>query len=121
MTQKSATVAKVIPPKTARTRATKIEAAPEVEDASWNLLPSRQRVLAMVPTPMLFEPSNKVHREAFAFFLVHKKWPDGIRFQEEHPFTSAVTTIEAKLTHWAIRSEIKAVVTMKQTFDRLSK
>jgi hypothetical protein len=59
--------------------------------------------------PVMFDPDDKAHRTAFAHFLVNKRWPDGVRFIEEWPHTSAVTTIQTKLTHFALRKEMAAL------------
>lgn len=75
----------------------------------WSLVPAPRRILAEQPRPVRFEPENKAHRAAFANFLINKKWPEGVRFLEEWPHTSAVTTIQTKLTEYALRKEIAAV------------
>lgn len=54
-----------------------------------------------------FDANNKKHREAFAFFVHHKKWPDGVRFTSEWPCTSVVSTVQDKLMRFAIRTELK--------------
>lgn len=59
--------------------------------------------------PIQFDADNKDHRTAFAHFLVNKRWPAGVRFIEEWPHTSAVTTIQTKLTHYALRKEMAVV------------
>ena len=55
-----------------------------------------------------FDPSNKKHRMAYAHFLTMNRWPEGVRFKQEWPNTSVVTTVERKLIQHILRSELKA-------------
>lgn len=94
--------------------------ATKPQDEVWRLEPAKRHVLANVPVPVEFDPENKKHREAFAAFLVNKQWPDGVRFQAEWPHTSAVTTIQTKLTHYALRKELTAVVAANNALSKAS-
>lgn len=96
--------------------ATTVQAA----EAVWRLEPAKRQILANAPTPVEFEPENKKHREAFAAFLVNKQWPDKVRFRAEWPHTSAVTTIQTKLTHYALRKELTAVMAVNQALNKAS-
>lgn len=74
----------------------------------------RTPVLAPVPTPVIFDADNKTHRMLFARFLDTGRWPPGSpRFHVEMPFTSAVTTIQAKLVQRALRTELNKLANEK--------
>lgn len=73
-------------------------------------LAPRMKRVSLRPLPLInFDADDKKHRAAFAHFRVFGKWPEGMRFIEEHPFTSAVTTAESKMLDWALRKEIRAL------------
>lgn len=96
------------------------KAPPDSGAYQWQMVPKRGRVLADLASPVIFEPENKKHRAAFAHFLVNQKWPTGVRFIEEWPHTSAVTTIQTKLTHYALRKEMAAIVAANDVLVKVS-
>lgn len=68
---------------------------------------SNTPVLAQLPIPVTFDPENKHHRLFYAMFHDTGRWsPQAPRFQVEWPHTSAVTTINTKLTRFALRREL---------------
>jgi hypothetical protein len=74
-------------------------------------------VLARLPAPIIFDAANKAHRMAFAQFLNDGRWaPDAPRFEVELPHTSAVTTIQTKLMHFALHSELVKLDRQRETF-----
>lgn len=75
--------------------------------------PTNVPVLAQLPVPVVFDPDNKHHRLFFAMFLDTGRWsPQAPRFQVEWPHTSAVTTIQTKLTKYALRRETAKLESM---------
>lgn len=54
-----------------------------------------------------FDPTNKKHRAAYAFFTTNSRWPENMRFNVDWPSTSVVSTVERSLARHAIRSELK--------------
>lgn len=118
MTTKTKSTAVTVRSKPAeRTKPTLAQVA---ELAVWQLVPTKRRILAALPAPIIFDPENKKHREAFASFLVNGKWPEGIRFVDEWPHTSAVTTIQTKLMHYALRKELMGVTAAKVALEKAS-
>jgi hypothetical protein len=101
-------------------RAKQAAKAETVDNLDWQLTKTRPHVLAAVIRPTTFDPMVKSHREAFAHFLVNKKWPDSVRFIEEHPFTSAVTTAQQKMVEYALRNEITAVLATQKALKNAS-
>jgi len=69
-------------------------------------------------TPIQFDAENRKHREAFAHFKIHGKWPEGVRFIEEFPYTSAVTTAEQRLIEWALKRELAALSITKHAINK---
>lgn len=93
---------------------------PKDDPSIWQISAHKPNVLANIPSRITFDPANKAHRTAFAHFMVCNKWPDGVRFESEWPHTSAVTTIQTKLTLYALRNEIPAVKATTEALQRAS-
>lgn len=73
---------------------------------SSNLLNSNAAANAAV----VFEPSNKDHRAAYAHFVTKKRWPENVRFVTELPYTNAIETVKAKLALHAIHAEMQELI-----------
>ena len=69
-------------------------------------------------TPVEFDAENRKHREAFAHFKIHGKWPEGIRFIEVFPYTSAVTTAEQCIINWALKRELSSLSMTKDAINK---
>jgi hypothetical protein len=91
----------------------------EIAPAPKFALPPRMKRVSLRALPLInFDATNKSHRAAFAYFRVNGKWPNGMRFIEEYPYTSAVTTAESKLIEWTLRKELAALTTTNEVIKR---
>ncbi len=74
--------------------------APTLSDQE---IPPCKTLKGVSPTPVLFDPENREHQDAYTSLVLTGRQHSTLRFIVEYPFTNAVSMMERKLALYALR------------------